>query len=331
MSPSQGTAVTAPQSISRTVFVKGGHTFICQMLGLPDDHAPLFIEGRTHWDSVLEELLGEEASVFRSSKEDDGCSRNPEKSDHVENQLLHKPIILECLADMIVATACYALRSSPLYSSRADFYESFITNIPEFRHLKKMLEATENRLLDKLDDDRNVSQIYVLAEYQLGIHCRCPKHTLFSRCQVCPVREHCLTRYAQIFMLLASFRRRLIVETPFYPSAAGLRLLFRMFQPYKSSMKAQFGIPGHLKNSAWVDGRRRIKNGDLNLPSLFDWKSVPEPFDVDIHLQRTVACFSGSEPKTWGQNDKVSARSDGKIYCYIHTLTEVSEQVEAMY
>lgn len=132
-------------------------------------------------------------------------------------------------------------------------------------------------------------------------------------------------------MLLASFRRRLVMETPFYPSAAGLRLLFRMFQPYKSSMKAQFGVPGHLKNPAWVDGRRRIKSGDSDLPSLFDWKSVPEPFDVDIYLQRTIACFSGFEPKTWGKNDKVSARSDGKIYCYIHTLTEVSEQVETMY
>ena len=108
---------------------------------------------------VLEELLGEEASVFRSLKEDSGCSRNSEESDHVDNQPLYKPNILECLAEMIVATACYALRSSPLYTIRADFYESFMTNIPEFRQLKKMLEATDNRLLDKLDDDRTVSQI----------------------------------------------------------------------------------------------------------------------------------------------------------------------------
>ena len=180
-SPPQGTAVTAPQSISRTVFVKGGQTFICQMLGLPGDHAPFFIGGRTHWDSVLEELLGEEASVFRSSKEDSRCSQNPGESDHVGNQPLHRPEILECLAEMIVATACYALRSSPLYTKRADCYESLITNVPELRHLKMMLEATDNRLLDKLEYDRTVSQIYMLAEYQLGIHCRCPKHALFSR------------------------------------------------------------------------------------------------------------------------------------------------------
>ena len=327
VSEPQGTAVATSQSISRTVFVKGGQTFICQMLGLPDDHAPFFIGGRTHWGSVLVELMGEEASVFRSSKEDSRCSRNPEDSGHRENQPLHKRDILECLAEMIVATACYALRSSPLYTSRADFYESFITNVPEFRHLKRMLETTENRLLDKLDDDRTVLQIYVLAEYQLGIHCRCPEHALFSRCQVCPVREHCLTRYAQYFILLANLRRRLVMETPFHPSVAGLRLLFRMFQPYKSSMKAHFGIPGHLKNTVWIDGLRRAKKVALEQPSLLEWISDPE----SINLQRVIACFSGHEPKTWEKKDEISARSDGKIYCYIHTLREVSEQVETMY
>ena len=92
-------------------------------------------------------------------------------------------------------------------------------------------------------------------------------------------------------------------------------------------MKAQFGIPGHLKNPVWMDGRRRIKKVALDQPSLLDWKSDPE----SIHLQRGIACFSGFEPKTWDKNDEISARSDGKIYCYTHSLTEVSEQVETMY
>ncbi|CAD6564957.1 MAG: hypothetical protein ASARMPREDX12_004532 [Alectoria sarmentosa] len=324
----EGSATVALQSISRTVFVKGGQEYICQRLGLPDDHTPFFIGGRIHWDSVLEELLGEELSVFRYPKEKRDCFQDTEGLNDLDGQHLPNLHHLEWVAEMIVATACYALQFSPLYTSRTDFYESVITDIPELRHLEGILIATDNRLRGKLEDLQTVSKIHVLAKYQLKAHCNCPKHAIISRCQVCPVRKHCLTRYAQFVILLAHFRRRLAMETPLHPSAAGLRLLFGMFASHTSSMKAQFGIPGRLKDHDYVSRDDGVEKVPLNQPDPLKKMLHPEHILLDLHFRCVIACFSGFEPQTRENSDEISARSDGKIYCYIHTLTELADDVE---
>ena len=326
-----GSNILAQQSISRTIIVRSGNNFICQALGLPDDHAPFFIGGRIEWDNVLEETMGDERSAFQYSQETSGRSRNAEDTDDLDQQHLPPSYRLEWFAEMIVSTACYALVSPHLYASRVDFYRSICTAVPELQNLEKTLMAADDRLQEQLRDPVNVSKIYNLAKYQLKAHCNCPKHTITSHCQMCPERKHCLTRYARFIMLLAHFRKLLVIETPIHPSAAGIRLLFKMFQPYASSMKTHFGIPGPTKKhmyvpvssiSSWNIEKVYIPNAYLQ--KRFD----PEIIHLGSYFQCVIACFSGFESEKWEKSNEISARSDGKIYCYIHTLTEISDDAE---
>ncbi|CAD6569918.1 MAG: hypothetical protein ASARMPRED_003312 [Alectoria sarmentosa] len=93
-------------------------------------------------------------------------------------------------------------------------------------------------------------------------------------------------------------------------------------------MKAQFGIPGRLKDHDYVSRDDGVEKVPLSEPDPLKKMLHPEHILLDLHFRCVIACFSGFKPQTRENSDEISARSDGKIYCYIHTLTELADDVE---
>ena len=322
---SSGGSTTALQAIFRTVSVSGGQNFICETLDLPENHQS-FIGGRVAWDSVLHELFGRDLFVLCPSHETNVYE--VDESDDADIRHISPSHFVVWFAEMIVATAAAALESSRLYKSRFDFYTSINTNVPELRHLEGILKATDDRLSEKLQDSIAVSKIYCLAKYQLKKHCNCAKHTKISFCSHCPTRTHCLIQCAQFAILLSHTRKRIVMDTSLCPSAAGLRLLSEMFTSYSSTMKTWFEIPGRLKNHIWYSSEGRTEKVLLGLqpePLKMPAETGTEPVELDVLFQQAISCFSGCRPEIWGKAEEVSARSDGKIYCYIRALTGLSD------
>ena len=337
---SSGGLTTALQAISRTVSVSGGQKFICETLDLPENHQS-FIGGRVAWDSVLRELFGQDLFAICPSHE----ANVYEVDESDDSDLRHLPTshFVVWFAEMIVATAAAALESSRLYKSRTDFYASIITNVPELHLLEKILRATDDRLSEKLQDSMAVSKIYLLAKYQLKMHCNCAKHAKSSFCSHCPTRTHCLIECVIFAILLSHTRKRLVMDTSLCPSAAGLRLLSEMFTPYSSTMKTWFDLPGRLKDHKWEVAYANGEGGTYGTTStekvLLDSKPEPlkkpaetgtEPVRLDVLFQQAIGCFSGCRLEMWGKADEVSARSDGRIYCYIRALTGLSDDFNSI-
>jgi len=190
------------------------------------------------------------------------------------------------------------------HRSAASYILHACQTVPELCQCKEdLLMAVTNAKDSNYVDIQSLYNGYLAACCRLRNLCGCQRH----RDQLQPSRnEHCLIALTETLVFLTFLFDRLIMDTPLMPTFYGLQLIFDQFE-----------------RARWLPGETIKDDHKLDIFSRLT-RVIEEGCAPSFEV---LAClFSGA-----GWNPALHryiAQSDGKIYCYIHPIEELTDSIE---
>ena len=273
-----------------------------------------FPGGRTEWGNMISEAFGDIASPFVGG-ENDFYLCGPGK--------IEGKAIREAFAKILVSVAAQISRSSEIcrYPTRQSFYECLWRVIPEIQASKRETIAADHDYCTYLSSISGTEQVYKEGTSALEKYCVCVIHNRHEKSRHGYVSaDNCLVNFGGYLINLGLFLGRLDipnVET-LYPNVEGLRILVKLLPPqfFHGSQR----LPSFDPTFSFEHTFERRLNMLKSTHDIIHFLTLPQIF------QCVIALFSGY--KTDKLSDRVSAMTDGRVYCYVNALAGLSDRLE---
>lgn len=294
--------------VGRVFYVRHGDDFIQHCFhGLSNlsssnlDRVP-FLGGRVKWDEMFRETFGKDADNLFS----------PSTRSFVK--ILAEPLGLDDhFAEQFVAGAAFYTfftAEACRYENPTEFVLAAMSSVPELRPLRKKLLEAASHYTKTSTTQMAVFKNYSRSRRQLTSRCCCPLHAKEYLRKSGVRAVYCLPRIATTALILAYILGSLSLHEPLTPKRAGLLQIYSDIREIDEDGEID---PQNLHNSypvAWLQSRLTL------------WFS-----DLSFRFSMYVTLFSGvPSPVLLGTS--ISAMSDGKVYCYIDSVQNLSDQFE---
>ncbi|KAI4282573.1 MAG: hypothetical protein L6R38_002822 [Xanthoria sp. 2 TBL-2021] len=295
-------ACNAITCVGRVFTLRSGNEFIHNIIHGPENLSPAalahkpFLGGRLQWESMFWETFGTAAeNLLKPSSWKNGPFPNLERPKTEGRRFVY----------FFVACARYytsCTTESVRYGSAQEFILTATTQVPELRPLKEELEelllADTGRGPRRSDIESNL----VHARDDLGGACQCTVHTHYSLDKQSTAR-FCSVGLAATIVQISYMLGRIKVEASLSPRRSGILAI------YDEAFKV---IP--IEINKWADTESNLipPNGPEELRQIFT---------------NVMILFSG-EPSTVSLGIRMSAMSDGRVYCLVDSVRQLSDRFE---
>ena len=294
--------------IGRVFYVRHGDDFIQQCFhGLSNlsssnlDRVP-FIGGRLKWDAMFRGTFGTDADDLFS----------PSTRSIVN--ILAEPLGLDDhFAQQFVAGAAFYTfftAEACRYENPTQFVLSAISSIPELCPLRQKLLEAASQYTKTSTTQMVVFKNYSRARRQLTSRCSCPLHAKEYLRKSGFQKVYCLPRIATTALVLTHVLGSLSLHEPLLPKRTGILRIYNDIREIDEDgeIDPQNSLGSHPVS--WLQSRLTL------------WFS-----DLSFRFSMYVTLFSGvPSPVLLGTS--ISAMSDGKVYCYIDTVQNLSDRFE---
>lgn len=294
--------------VGRVFYVRHGDDFIQQCFhGLSNlsssnlDRVP-FIGGRLKWDAMFRETFGKDADDLFS----------PSKRSVVN--ILAEPLGLDDhFAQQFVAGAAFYTfftAEACRFENPTEFVLAAMSSVPELHPLRQKLLNAASHYTKTSTTQMVVFQNYSRARRQLTSRCCCPLHAKEYLRKSGVQAVYCLPRIATTTLVLTYLLGSLSLHEPLMPKRTGLLRLYSDIREIDEDGEIDPGILQDSHPVSWLQSRLTL------------WFS-----DLSFRFSMYVTLFSGvPSPVLLGIS--ISAMSDGKVYCYIDTVQNLSDRFE---
>lgn len=294
-------ACNAITCVGRVFTLRSGDDFIRNIIQRSEYLSPAslvrepFLGGRLQWESMFWETFGTAAEkLLKPSSWKNGPFPDLERPKTEGGRFV-------CF---FVACARYytsCTTESVRYGSAQEFILTATNQVPELRPLKEELEelllADTGRDLRRSDIESNV----VHARDDLGGACQCPVHKSHSLDKQSTAR-FCSVGLADTIVQISYMLGRIKVEASLSPRRSGILAIYG-------------------------DMTSRFNANPLDFSS---YKcSIPPDGTEELHkiFTNVMTLFSGEQP-TVSLGNRMSAMSDGRVYCLVDTMRKLSDRFE---
>ena len=312
---------------SRIFCVRYGNDFIKKCFvgfsigGLEND---FFVAGRVKWDSMFRETFGKDAEDLLSPSSAKPFVR-----------ILPEPLGLDDhFAQLFAASAAiytFSTNEEPRYANSTDFVLVAMSSIPELcPHRQKLLKAAsqytklpaaKSHFAERYNIVLYAYHHYSEAKRELGTRCTCSSHRITDLGRLSCQRVYCLPKIAETAFALSCYLGSLSLHEPLMPKRYGIHSIYNDLRGLSFYGEAALDQYSRTDMAAMSPSRREIILFKFLQRCLGVHQALVSRFQVYITL------FSGARP-TELTSTSISAMSDGKVYCYIDTLQNLSDRLE---
>ena len=294
--------------VGRIFYVRHGNDFIQQCFhGLVNlsssnlDRVP-FVGGRVKWDVMFHDTFGNDADDLLS----------PSTKFFVK--ILAEPLGLDDhFAQLFVAGAAFYTfftAEACRYENPTDFVLVAINSIPELRPLRRKLLETAGHYNKTSTTRTFVFEEYLSARRHLTSRCDCPRHATEYLRKSGVQAVYCLPRIAQTALVLSYLLGCLSLHEPLMPKRLGLLRIYNDHRGLDEDGETDLESLHSSHPDLWLQSRLML------------WFS-----DLSYRFSLYVTLFSGG-PSPVLLGSSTSAMSDGKVYCYVDTVQNLSDRFE---
>lgn len=299
--------------VGRVFYVRYGDDFIQQCFhGLANlssshlDRVP-FIGGRLKWDAMFHGTFGKDADdLFSPSPRSFGFGPFV--------KITAEPLGLDDhFAQLFVSGAAFYTfftAEACRYENPTDFVVAAMDSVPELRPTRQKLLETATHYMKTSTTQETVFKNYSRARIQLTLRCRCPVHEKEYLRKSGVQAVYCLPRIATTALVLSYLLGSLLLHEPLMPKRLGFLKIYRDIREIDEDGETNSDCSSEFHPLLWLQSR------------LTPWFS-----DLSYQFSMYVTLFSG-EPSPVLLGTSISAMSDGKVYCYIDTVQNLSDRFE---
>lgn len=263
-----------------------------------------FLGGRLSWVTMLRDTFGRDAEdLLREPPEP---YDNPQLGGQALSPIKEVMEINAAFLRFFVAGAAfyaYVTTESGRYTNVQEFIISATHLLPELSHLKVKLLLAAGRLNASRMPSIEICSEYLKVRHELVKMCNCSEHVRTALMDK-HARKFCLARVAEACLWMSYLTGRLRLNDIIHPRRLGI---LRLYEDTRAFSKKFDGNTD--KKQDFIASKIIRDSGDTDLCFLFS---------------TYITLFSG-EPLPYARGKSVSAMSDGKIYCFIDTVRELSD------